>query len=583
MAFLGLLVVALAATAVWGLIRTTDAAHQVISTDGRLSRIASRVMLEARQNDDFENRYIATIGGDGAARAALLADWKTQFDELDQAIGEFEATAVLPADLEAAHIWRNSFTVYAQGFRGLQNAIASGTVRTPEEAAAWFEPYEVYARTLTLEGARVAEQKLALLPESEARLDAISANTRLVVAVIAALTLLLAALWSTFIPRRLVHPITELHQAARQLAEGRLNTRVEMNRTDEIGQLATAFNEMARGLSAAQQRLERWNQTLERTVQERTHELAVVAAEAEQARAAAEQANQLKSQFLANMSHELRTPLNSIINFTRILSTGLRGPVNEQQLDYLQRVRMSGEHLLGLINDILDLSKIEAGRMDLMREPVAIAEIIEGVIATAAGLTKGKPIQIEKDVALHLPILEADRVRVRQILLNLISNAAKFTEQGTITVRAQPLHGSVLVQVQDTGIGIAPEHLDMVFEEFRQIEGDISRRYEGTGLGLAICRKLVELHGGKLWVESTLGKGSTFSFALPVETTQPEPLPQAVTQLSNASGLPVLVIDDDPATVEIVASYLGQEGFAVHGILDSRKVLEEVHRLRPAA
>jgi len=305
-------------------------------------------------------------------------------------------------------------------------------------------------------------------------------------------------------------------------------------------------------------------------------------AEAQAARAAAEQASELKTQFLANMSHELRTPLNSIINFTRILSSGLRGPVTSEQRDYLTRVRQSGEHLLGLINDILDLSKIESGRMELYIEPVQVATLIQGVIATTAGLIKGKAIELCQELAPTLPLVEADRTRLRQILLNLLSNAAKFTASGAITVSAQLDGRQLIVRVHDTGIGIAPEHLTSIFEEFRQVEGSASRRYEGTGLGLAICRRLVELHGGQLWVESTVGVGSTFTFSLPIVPSAP---PSALATLATVSstGIPVLVVDDDPTAIEIVAAYLEHDGYAVYGLTDSRRVLEAARVVRPAA
>jgi CheY-like chemotaxis protein/nitrogen-specific signal transduction histidine kinase len=318
-------------------------------------------------------------------------------------------------------------------------------------------------------------------------------------------------------------------------------------------------------------------------LEQHSAELARANGEAQLARAAAEQASQLKSEFLANMSHELRTPLNSIINFTRILASGMRGPVNLDQIDYLNRVRTSGEHLLGLINDILDLSKIESGRMELYAESIQVAEIIQGVMSTASGLTKGKPIELYQEIALGLPLIEADRTRLRQILLNLISNAAKFTERGSIAVQARFDGAHILVSVTDTGIGIAPEHLGAIFEEFRQIESATNRRYEGTGLGLAICRKLVELHGGKIWLESTPGIGSTFTFSLPVAGALPGAAEAALVASAEVRGVPVLVIDDDPAAIEIVATYLAHDGYSVYGITDSRRAIEEARLIRPAA
>ena len=364
-----------------------------------------------------------------------------------------------------------------------------------------------------------------------------------------------------------VRPLQQLVTVANHFSAGDRSLRSRISRRDEIGLLASAFDGMANHVETLLESLEA------RIV------------EAQEARTAAEQANQLKSQFLASMSHELRTPLNSIINFTRILSSGMRGPVNEGQLDYLGRVCHSGEHLLGLINDILDLSKIEAGRMELVKEPLQIGEVVQSVMATAVGLTKDKPIELRQEIEADLPVIEADRTRVRQILLNLLSNAAKFTEQGSITVRAMRMDDYLVVHVVDTGIGIAREHLSAIFEEFRQVDGGSNRRYEGTGLGLPICRHLVELHGGRLWVESSPSIGSTFGFSLPI-VESPAHVDMVRSQMvtpTRPDGIPVIVIDDDLAAIEIVTTYLSRDGYSVYGVRDSRHALDEVRRLKPAA
>ncbi|HEX6287787.1 MAG TPA: response regulator [Herpetosiphonaceae bacterium] len=387
-----------------------------------------------------------------------------------------------------------------------------------------------------------------------------------------------------FLSRRLTRPIEALVAGTHAVAAGDLNIVIPVTSSDELGLLAQSFNAMTAELATSRQRLETWSQTLERTVDQRTADLARAMLEAQEARAAAEQANELKTQFLANMSHELRTPLNSIINFTRILMAGMRGPVSEGQADYLNRVRHSGEHLLGLINDILDLSKIEAGKMELFKEPISIGDLVQSVMASAAGLTKGKPIELRHEVAPSLPPIEVDRTRIRQVLLNLLSNAAKFTDAGSIRVRADEQDGHVIVSVSDTGIGIASEHLELIFEEFRQVDGANNRLYEGTGLGLAICRRLIELHGGRIWAESTPGKGSTFTFMLPLRfVPRVVTAPHVPAETSNRSGSCVLVIDDDPAAIEIVTTYLGRDGHRVCGVTDSRQALEEARRLRPAA
>jgi signal transduction histidine kinase len=239
------------------------------------------------------------------------------------------------------------------------------------------------------------------------------------------------------------------------------------------------------------------------------------------------EADRLKTQFLANISHELRTPLNSIIGFSRVILKGIDGPITELQDQDLTAIYNAGLHLLGLINDILDLSKIEARKMELALGEVDIREVIRNVMATAEGLVKDRPIELLIDVPEGLPVLQADNLRVRQILLNLISNAAKFTERGRIGVSAR-LQGAVgqeeiLVSVSDTGPGIEIDDQAKLFEPFSQVDASPARKTGGTGLGLSICRHLVELHGGRIWVESSVGRGSTFSFSLPLRPPAPAP------------------------------------------------------------
>ncbi len=250
------------------------------------------------------------------------------------------------------------------------------------------------------------------------------------------------------------------------------------------------------------------------------------------------QADQLKSQLLANMSHELRTPLNSIIGFSSVILKGIDGPINETQEQDVQQIHNAGQHLLGLINNVLDLSKIEADKMQLTLSTVNLKTIIQEVVEIANALTKQKPIELVVDIPDDIPLIEADSTRVRQILLNLLSNAVKFTDEGQIAVfvRAMPPGSSeeILIAVADTGIGIALEDQGKLFEPFSQIQGMSSRPGSGTGLGLSICRHLVGLHHGRIWLESKPGEGSTFSFTLPIrQSSQP---------LATSSGsIPLLV------------------------------------------
>jgi signal transduction histidine kinase len=228
------------------------------------------------------------------------------------------------------------------------------------------------------------------------------------------------------------------------------------------------------------------------------------------------QASRLKSQFLASMSHELRTPLNSIIGFSKVLLNRLDGDLTERQETYIRSVHNSGTHLLQLINGILDFSRIEAGKLEMMSEEIDLHELIDECIESSMPLARGKQLKLEQTVPLDLPRLVADRTKVKQILLNLLSNAVKFTAQGQVLVGVQVESSAVHVKVSDTGIGIRTEDLARLFEPFQQLDNPVVRGAGGTGLGLAISKKFVELHGGRIWAESRENHGSTFHFTLPL-------------------------------------------------------------------
>lgn len=242
-------------------------------------------------------------------------------------------------------------------------------------------------------------------------------------------------------------------------------------------------------------------------------------AQTEAARDAAEEANRVKSQFLANMSHELRTPLNAILNFTGFIADGILGPVNGQQLDSLNKVMASGQHLLSLINDILDLTKIEVGMMDLFIEEVDLNAALEAVVSTAKGLVKDKPIRLYTEIQEDLPPIKGDRRRVRQIMLNLVANAVKFTPEGSVTIIAQEQGDEIYMAVRDTGVGIPEDQQDMVFETFRQAKHELAET-PGTGLGLPITKHFVEAHGGRIWMDSRIGIGTTFHVLLPIHAPE---------------------------------------------------------------
>lgn len=258
----------------------------------------------------------------------------------------------------------------------------------------------------------------------------------------------------------------------------------------------------------AEEELARHREHLEELVASRTAELAVE-------RDRAEAADRLKSAFLATMSHELRTPLNSIIGFTGVLLKGLGGPLTEEQSRQLGMVKSSAQHLLVLINDVLDLSKIEAGQLRVSFTPFALKDAVDDCLRALAPAAERKGLSLVSEVDPAAGTILSDRRRVEQVLLNLVSNAVKFTEAGSVRVSAAREGTWVVIRVRDTGIGIAAEDLPNLFRPFQQLESGLTRRFEGTGLGLSICRRLVEMLRGEISVESVPGRGSTFSFRLP--------------------------------------------------------------------
>jgi signal transduction histidine kinase len=283
----------------------------------------------------------------------------------------------------------------------------------------------------------------------------------------------------------LIRPVTRMDARLREIAAGDFSRHVTVRNRDELGTLAANLNRMSDELGRLYDQLEA--------------------------------ANRHKSEFLANMSHELRTPLNAIIGFSDVLLERTFGEVNAKQEQYVSIILTSGRHLLSLINDILDLSKIEAGRMELELAPFDLAFAIENTITLVRDRAARHSLTLSMEVEPELGEFVGDERKFKQILLNLLSNAVKFTpDGGRIGVRAGRVDGVVEITVTDTGIGIAPEDQEAIFEEFRQVGTDYVRKREGTGLGLALTRKFIELHGGKIGVTSEPGKGSTFTVTLPV-------------------------------------------------------------------
>jgi signal transduction histidine kinase/CheY-like chemotaxis protein len=388
----------------------------------------------------------------------------------------------------------------------------------------------------------------------------------------AGLLLLLGAV--SLVARRVAAPLKQLSAAAAELEAGRHDSAALiplLRRGDEVGDLGRAFTRMSDEIRKREESLAAWNADLEKTVAARTVELKSAVEEAEEAREQAQEANKTKSAFLANMSHELRTPMNAIIGYSEMLLEESEDTGEKWMESDLKKILSSAKHLLQLINDILDLSKIEAGRMTVFLESVDIAQTAKDVAATIEPLVAKNANKFELKCPPDNGSMRTDLTKLRQTLFNLLSNACKFTEKGKVTLEiARRADHMVSFAVTDTGIGMTPDQMGKLFGEFVQADASTTRKYGGTGLGLAISRKFCRLLGGDITVESAPGRGSTFTAILPLEAKEPGPEPAAApaqpaaveTKKEGERGT-LLVIDDDPASRELLQRMLEKEGYAV--------------------
>ncbi len=359
--------------------------------------------------------------------------------------------------------------------------------------------------------------KIGIMVPLDSVRQEISESVRTILLFVLIALVLLSFLTVLLLHSIVIRPLSGLTTVSERIAAtGDMSRPFDVNGVGEIGILARSFTAMVgrirteeEGRQRAIAELAEHRDNLEAVVAERTRDLAV-------AKDAAESADRLKSAFLATMSHELRTPLNSIIGFSGILLQELAGPLNEEQKKQLSMVAASSEHLLALINDVLDISKIEAGQLELKFEAFDPRASLEKVVGAIAPFAAHKALDLRIRIDPGVGSITSDRRRFEQVLFNLLSNSVKFTETGFVGIVCSVEDGSIVVRILDSGIGIREADLDKLFKPFRQVETGLTRHYEGTGLGLSICKRLVEMMGGSIWVESEWGKGSLFGFRLPL-------------------------------------------------------------------
>jgi signal transduction histidine kinase/DNA-binding response OmpR family regulator len=404
-------------------------------------------------------------------------------------------------------------------------------------------------------------------------------------------------------------PILALTETVEELERGNLSARAEAWGEGELQTLENGINAMALALQQAQETLQEQVDDATRELRNTLCKLEQKNVELEGARQKAQEANESKSQFLASMSHELRTPLNAIIGYSEMLEEEATRAGHATYIADVQKINAAGKHLLALINDILDLSKVEAGKMMLYYETMELSSILQYTGATVRPLTAQNSNEFILDYPENIGTIRTDITKLRQILFNLLSNASKFTENGTIVLRArrERVAGAerAVFEISDTGIGMSPEQQARLFEAFSQADASIARKYGGTGLGLALVKKFTELLGGEIEVSSHLGKGSTFTVRLPVEPPSkpavagvdlappPAVMPLAENVRFTRDGIPgedrrraissVLVIDDDTLVHDMLRRVLGKEGFSVECARDGNEGLMRARDTVPSA
>jgi signal transduction histidine kinase/CheY-like chemotaxis protein len=411
------------------------------------------------------------------------------------------------------------------------------------------------------------------------------------------LAIIITTIAVSMLLRRVTSPLNQLVDATKAISSGDLSTEIKVQSKDEVGLLASSFNQMARDLKSSLDEKDRYarqlaklNVELEDKVKARTRELEVANRELQIANVKIREADRLKSEFLANMSHELRTPMNAIIGFTRLVRRKSADLLPARQLENLEKVEISANQLLALINDILDLSKIEAGKMSVNIMPFEFMTLVDTCFSTVEPMIKEGRVQLIKEVPEDLPEMLSDQDKLKQIIINLLSNALKFTEKGEVKLSAAVEDASLKIAVSDTGTGMPADALEYIFDEFRQVDGSSTREHGGTGLGLSITKKLTHILGGTIEAGSVEGKGSTFTVIFPL-VQKDEKLPAETVAFKEEQDLPImakdkktlLAIDDDPNSLLLLKQNLEDEGYYVVGALSADEGIQKTAEIKPFA
>ena len=557
----------------------------------RMENNLTAIMQSAFEDDDAEVDFRAGMTMRSLLLARLYAQrfliqnddasykrvWK-EFVQMEENLDKLIATLNDPKRMELAERVRNDRRLYARAFEDVHNVITArnNIIRNQLDKIGPQVAGDVEQLKLAIKG---LQDELG--PKAAAEIDHALAVTLMVSAV----SIILATLAAWLIGFGVSRPIRSMSKNMRELAAGNLDIDVSMNeRRDEISEMAESMKVFKASMIR---------------VSELAEEQKRAAEEIRQAKDAADAANHAKSAFLANMSHELRTPLNAIIGYSEMLVEEAEDAEQEDFIPDLTKINQAGNHLLALINDVLDLSKIESGKMEAFAETFDVNALIDQVTGTAQPLMAKNNNHFTIERGDNLGRAHQDVTKVRQALLNLMSNAAKFTREGTVTLTVEREQADgvdwMTFAVKDTGIGIAAEKLDSVFEEFSQADCSTTRDYGGTGLGLAISRRFCQMLGGDLTLASQPGVGSTFTIRLPallpdedapeeaLSTPATKIAPVTAAGLQAAPGSAILVIDDDPEACEIIRRMLEKDGFSVVTALNGEEGLRLAHEIQPAA